>query len=282
MLKGKTIFISGGTRGIGREIALRCAADGANIVIAAKSETAHATLPYTIGETAADCEKAGGQGLAVKCDIREEEQVQAAVAASVERFGGIDILINNASAIHITALEKLPTKAYDLMFDINVRGTFLVTQACLPHLQNSADGQVLNLSPPLNMQGAWFKLHGAYTTAKYAMTMAMLTTAEEFRGKGIRANALWPQTAIDTAATRDLYGIGEHTRLPAIMADAAYAIFTDQSLPTAQCFIDETLLRAKGVTDFDQYAVNVEKPALPDLFIEGAEFLVDELAKVVS
>lgn len=279
-LTGKTILISGGTRGIGREIALKCAADGANIVIAAKSDEPHPTLPYTIHETAEDCRKAGGQGLGVKCDIREGQQVEAAVNAAVERFGGIDILINNASAIQVAPLAKLSMKSYDLMHEINVRGTFLVTKTCVPHLLKSGDGQVLNLSPPLNMNPAWFKLHGPYTTAKYAMTMAMMTAAEEFRDKGLRANALWPQTVVDTSATRDLYGVGEHARIPAVMADAAYAIFTDESKPTGQCYIDETVLRAKGIADFDQYAVNAEKDALPDLFIEGAEFLVDELAKL--
>lgn len=278
-LKGKTIFISGGTRGIGREIALKCAADGANIVIAAKSDTPHPKLPYTIHETAADCEKAGGQGLGIKCDIREEEQVKAAVDAAVERFGGIDILINNASAIQIMPLVVLPMKSYDLMFEINVRGTFLVTKICAPHLLKSGDGQVMNLSPPLNMHPAWFKLHGAYTTAKYAMTMAMMTAAEEFRGKGIRANALWPQTAVDTSAIRNLSGIGEHSRIPAIMAEAAYEIFTDSAKPSGECFIDETVLREKGVTDFDQYAVNSEKTPFPDLFVEGAEFIVDQMIK---
>lgn len=278
-MQGKTLFISGGTRGIGREIALKCAADGANVVIAAKSDTKHPRLPYTIHETAADCVKAGGKGIGIKCDIRDEAQVKAAVSSAVDHFGGIDILINNASAIQLMPLAVLPMKSYDLMYEINVRGTFLVTKVCAPHLLNAADGQVMNLSPPMNMHPSWFKLHGAYTTAKYAMTMAMMTVAEEFRDKGIRANALWPQTAIDTSAIRNLSAIGEHSRTPAIMADAAYHVLTDTARPTGQCFIDEAVLREKGIADFSQYAVHKEKAPFPDLFVEGAEFIVDQMIK---
>jgi citronellol/citronellal dehydrogenase len=270
-LKGKTLFITGASRGIGHAIGLRAAKDGANIVIVAKTTEPHPKLPGTIYTAAEDMEKAGGKALAIPVDIREDAAVYAAVAKAVETFGGIDILVNNASAISLTGTLETPMKRYDLMHHINTRGTFLCSQACIPHLKKAANPHILNLSPPLSMKPQWFGGHVAYTMAKYGMSMCVLGMAEEFKGAGIAVNALWPRTAIATAAVQNLLGGDEmvrHSRTPDIMADAAYAIF---SKPAKQCtgnfFIDEDLLRAEGVTDFTRYAVDPNVDLYPDFFV---------------
>ncbi len=273
-LKDRTLFITGGSRGIGLAIAKRCAADGANIIIAAKTATENPKLPGTIHTAAAEIEAAGGQCLPLQVDIRDEQQVADAVAAAVERFGGIDILVNNASAISLTSTESTPIRRFDLMMGVNTRGTYLVTQTCLPHLKQSAaagrNPHVLTLSPPLNMDPKWFAPHVAYTMAKYGMSMCVLGHAEEFRGDGIAVNALWPRTAIATAALQMIPGIRpEHCRKPEIMADAAYAVLTsDATSTTGNFFIDDEVLRAAGVTDLDAYSVVPGSKALvPDLFL---------------
>ena len=273
-LKGRTLFITGGSRGIGLAIAKRCAADGANIIIAAKTATENPKLPGTIHTAAAEIEAAGGQCLPLQVDIRDEQQVADAVAAAVERFGGIDILVNNASAINLTNTESTPIRRFDLMMGVNTRGTYLVTQTCLPHLKNSAaagrNPHVLTLSPPLNMDPKWFAPHVAYTMAKYGMSMCVLGHAEEFRGDGIAVNALWPRTAIATAALQMIPGIRpEHCRKPEIMADAAYAVLnSDATSTTGNFFIDDEVLRAAGVTDLDAYSVVPgSKMLVPDLFL---------------
>ena len=274
-LHGKTIFISGGSRGIGLAIALRAARDGANITIAAKTAEPNPKLPGTIHTAAAEIIAAGGQALPVECDIRDEAAVVAAVDATTKHFGGIDILINNASAISLTGTLATSMKRFDLMFDIDVRGTFLCSQACLPHLQRSAaagrNPHILTLSPPLNLEPKWFKPHVAYTIAKYGMSMCVLGMAEEFRADGIAVNALWPRTVIATAALAMIPGAREqlaHTRKPDIMADAAHAVLLREARnSTGQFLIDEDVLRAAGVTDFDQYAMQPGLPLLPDLFL---------------
>ena len=274
-LHGKTIFISGGSRGIGLAIALRAARDGANITIAAKTAEPNPKLPGTIHTAAAEIIAAGGQALPVECDIRDEAAVVAAVDATTKHFGGIDILINNASAISLTGTLATSMKRFDLMFDIDVRGTFLCSQACLPHLQRSAaagrNPHILTLSPPLNLEPKWFKPHVAYTIAKYGMSMCVLGMAEEFRADGIAVNALWPRTVIATAALAMIPGAREqlaHTRKPDIMADAAHAVLLREArTSTGQFLIDEDVLRAAGVTDFDQYAMQPGLPLLPDLFL---------------
>lgn len=273
-LKGKTLFISGASRGIGLAIVKRAAQDGANVAIAAKTTEPHPKLPGTIYTAAAEIEAAGGRALPLQVDIREEAQVVEAARKTAEHFGGIDILINNASAINLTNTEATPIKRFDLMFGVNVRGTFVCTQACLPYLKQSAERKrnphVLTLSPPLNMQARWFAPHVAYTMAKYGMSMCVLGHAEEFRPYGIAVNALWPRTVIQTAALQMIPGIeAEHCRTPEIMADAAYAVLTmDAAAATGNFFIDETVLRAAGVTDFDKYSVVPgSKQLLPDLFL---------------
>ena len=274
-LHGKTIFISGGSRGIGLAIALRAARDGANITIAAKTAEPNPKLPGTIHTAAAEIIAAGGQALPVECDIRDEAAVVAAVDATTKHFGGIDILINNASAISLTGTLATSMKRFDLMFDVDVRGTFLCSQACLPHLQRSAaagrNPHILTLSPPLNLEPKWFKPHVAYTIAKYGMSMCVLGMAEEFRADGIAVNALWPRTVIATAALAMIPGAREqlaHTRKPDIMADAAHAVLLREArTSTGQFLIDEDVLRAAGVTDFDQYAMQPGLPLLPDLFL---------------
>lgn len=273
-LNDRTLFITGGSRGIGLAIAKRCAADGANIVIAAKTAVENPKLPGTIHSAAAEIEAAGGQCLPLQVDIRDEQQVAGAVAAAAERFGGIDILVNNASAISLTNTESTPIKRYDLMMGVNTRGTYLVTQACLPRLKDSGavgrNPHVLTLSPPLNMDPKWFAPHVAYTMAKYGMSMCVLGHAEEFRGDGIAVNALWPRTAIDTAALQMIPGIRpEHCRKPEIMADAAYLVLTsDAQITTGNFFIDDEVLANTGVTDLDQYSVVPGSKALvPDLFL---------------
>ncbi len=270
-LKGKTLFITGASRGIGLAIARRAARDGANIVIAAKSNVPNPKLPGTIHSAAEQIEQAGGRALAVKCDIREPEQIQAAVQQAVERFGGIDILVNNASAIYLAGTLETPVKRFDLMHQVNARGTFLCSQACLPHLLKADNPHILTLSPPLNMQPRWFGPHVAYTMAKYGMSMCVLGMAAEFRGKGVAVNALWPRTVIATAALAMLGGMvkPEQCRTPEIVADAAHAILCrDSRSCTGNFFIDEEVLKEEGVSDFDRYAVQSGAELMTDLFLD--------------
>jgi len=273
-LAGKTVFVSGGSRGIGLAIVRRAAADGANVAIAAKTVEPNPKLPGTIHSAAQEIEAAGGKALALACDIRDEEQVVAAARKTAEKFGGIDILINNASAISLTPTEATPMKRFDLMFGVNVRGTFVCTQACLPYLKQSAerkrDPHILTLSPPLNMNPRWFAPHVAYTMAKYGMSMCVLGHAAEFRQYGIAVNALWPRTVIQTAALQMIPGIKpEHCRTPEIMADAAYQILIlDAATTTGNFFIDDEVLKKAGVTDLDKYAVVPgSRELMPDLFL---------------
>ena len=270
-LKNKTLFITGASRGIGLSMALRAARDGANVVVAAKTTEPHPTLPGTIYTAAEEIEAAGGKALALKVDIRDEEAVEAAVKQAVETFGGIDILINNASAIQLTGTLQTSMKRFDLMHGVNARGTYMTSQKCLPHLLKSSNPHILNISPPLNMYEHWFENHVAYTMAKYGMSMCVLGMAGEFRSRGIGVNALWPKTAIATAAISNVVGgdeMMEKCRKPEIMADAAYAILTrDASGCTGNFFIDEDLLRESGVEDFDQYAVKPGEDLLPDFFL---------------
>jgi citronellol/citronellal dehydrogenase len=273
-LKGRTVFISGGSRGIGLAIALRAAADGANIVIAAKTAEPNPKLPGTIHSAAREIEQAGGACLPVQADIRDEGQVLEAVRLGAERFGGIDIVVNNASAIGLTGTESTPIKRFDLMLGVNVRGTFLCTQACLPHLKRSAqqgrNPHVLTLSPPLNLKPQWFGPHVAYSIAKYGMSLCVLGHAEELHPYGIGVNALWPRTVILTAALAMIPGVRpEQCRRPQIVADAAHAVLcADARTTTGNFFVDEDVLRAAGVSDFDAYAVVPgTRDLLPDLFV---------------
>ena len=271
-LKGKTLFITGASRGIGLAIGLRAARDGANVVIAAKTDTPHPKLPGTIHTAAKEIEAAGGQALPVLCDIRFEEQVLSAVDQAVKRFGGIDVLVNNASAISLTGTLETPMKKYDLMNGINARGTFLCSQACLPHLLKAPNPHILNLSPPLSMKAKWFGGHVAYTMAKFGMSMCVLGMAEEFKDQGVAVNALWPKTVIATAAVMNLLG-GEEavaaSRKPEILADAAHLILTQPSKSfTGRFVIDEELLREHGVSDFGKYAVTPGLEPLPDFFVD--------------
>jgi citronellol/citronellal dehydrogenase len=270
-LKGKTIFITGASRGIGKAIGLRAARDGANIVIAAKTTVPHLKLGGTIHTAAAEMEAAGGRALACAVDIRFEDQIQAAVAKAVETFGGIDILVNNASAISLTGTLATPLKRFDLMHQVNLRGTFACSQACLPHLLKAENPHILNISPPLNLAPRWFGPHGAYTMAKYGMSLCVLGMAEEFRGQGLAVNALWPRTVIATAAVMNLLGgeaVIQVSRKPEIMADAAHAILTRSSRScTGNFFLDEEVLRSAGVTDLSQYAMQPGAELMPDLFL---------------
>jgi citronellol/citronellal dehydrogenase len=273
-LAGKTLFISGGSRGIGLAIALRAARDGANVAIAAKTTEPHPKLPGTIYSAADDIEKAGGKALPLQVDIREEEQVVAAARQTADKFGGIDILINNASAINLTPTEATPIKRFDLMFGVNVRGTFLCTQAVLPYLKQSGERKrnphILTLSPPLNMDARWFGPHVAYTMAKYGMSMCVLGHAQEFKPYGIAVNALWPRTVIQTAALQMIPGVKpEHCRSVDIMADAAHAVLTSDAATTSgNFFIDEEVLRRAGVSDLAKYSVVPgSKQLMPDLFL---------------
>ena len=272
-LANRTVFITGGTRGIGLAIALRAARDGANVVIAGKTADPNPRLPGTLFTAAAEIEAAGGSALPVQTDIRDEEAVKAAVAAAVERFGSIDVLVNNASAISLTPTLATPMKRYDLMHQVNTRGTFLVSKECIPHLQRSSNPHILNLAPPLDMKPKWFKGHVAYTMAKMGMSMCTLGMSAEFAEDGIAVNSLWPLTTIDTEAARNLSGgdaMGERSRSPEIMADAAHAILTRSSREcTGNYFIDELLLREEGITDFSGYAAvpgDTEPPFL-DFFV---------------
>jgi len=270
-LQGKTLFITGATRGIGLAIALRAARDGANVAIAAKTDKPHPQLPGTLSTAAAEIESTGGKALAIKTDIRDELQIAEAVQQTVDRFGGIDILINNASAISLTGTLQTPMKRYDLMHQVNARGTFAVSQACLPHLLQAANPHILNLSPPLSLQPKWFKDHCAYTMAKFGMSLCVLGMAEEFRAQGVAVNALWPRTVIYTAAIAMLEGMvkPENCRTSEIVADAAHAILTrDSRTCSGHFFIDEEVLREAGVSDFEQYAVDPNGHLLPDLFLD--------------
>jgi citronellol/citronellal dehydrogenase len=271
-LQGKTLLITGASRGIGKAIALRAARDGANIAVLAKTTTAHPKLPGTIHDAATEVERAGGHALACRTDIRDDEQVQAAVTACVEAFGGIDIVVNNASAISLTGLLETPMKIYDRMFDINARGSFLVTQCAMPHLLKATNPHVLNLSPPLTMHPRWFSGHAAYTLAKYAMSAWVLGMTEEFRAQGVAFNALWPRTAIDTAAVRNLLGgenLANSSRRPEIVADAAAYILTrDSRACTGNFYTDEQVLAEEGQTDWERYAVKPGTPLFTDFFLD--------------
>ena len=274
-LKGKTLFITGASRGIGLAIAKRAARDGANIVIAAKTAEANPKLPGTIYSAAAEIVEAGGKALPVQTDIREEASVLAAVEQAVRQFGGIDILVNNASAISLTPTPETPMKRFDLMFGVNVRGTYLCTQACLPHLIKAAQGgrnpHVLNMSPPLSMREHWFKNHVAYTMAKYGMSECTLGHAGEFKPHGIAVNSLWPRTAIATAALQMIPGVDiSKCRTPEILADAAYLILTSKAATTTgNFFIDDELLAQHGITDLDAYSVTPgTKAFVPDFFVD--------------
>ncbi len=270
-LRGKTLFISGASRGIGLAIALRAARDGANIAVAAKTDAPHPTLPGTIHTAAAQIQAAGGQALALVCDIRSEEQVDAAVAATVARFGGIDITVNNASAINLSPILSTPIKRFDLMHSVNARGSFLVAQTTLPYLLQAANPHILSISPPLAMQERWFAPHVAYSMAKFAMSMVVLGVAGEFRGR-VGVNALWPRTAIDTAAMSMLKAhlpVGA-LRSPQIMADAAYLVLTsDARTTTGHFYVDDELLAAHGITDLSGYAPpgTADIDITPDFFV---------------
>ena len=270
-LRGKTLFITGASRGIGLAIGVRAARDGANVVIAAKTAEPNPKLPGTVFTAAEEIDKAGGKGLGIVCDIRFEEQVAAAVKKAVEKFGGIDILVNNASAIHLTGTEQTPMKRYDLMHQINTRGTFVCSQACIPFLRKASNPHILNISPPLNMEERWFAPHVAYTMAKFGMSMCVLGMAGELRADGIAVNALWPRTAIATAAVQNLLGGAEAirgSRKPSIMGDAAHAILTKPAREfTGKFCIDDDVLKAEGKTDLGEYAMDPNAQLLPDYFI---------------
>jgi citronellol/citronellal dehydrogenase len=274
-LAGKRIFITGGSRGIGLAIALKAARDGASVAIAAKTAEVNPKLPGTIYSAAAEIEAAGGVALPIQCDLRDEEQITASIAKAAAEFGGIDILINNASAINLTKTEATPAKRFDLMFDVNVRGTFLTSQAAIPHLRESAKAgrnpHILTLSPPLSMKAKWFKHHVAYTMAKYGMSMCVLGMSEEFRKEGIAVNALWPRTAIDTAALQMIPGVDTAAcRTPEILADAAYIILNRESKScTGNFFVDDELLASEGITDLEKYSVVPgTKDFLLDFFLD--------------
>jgi citronellol/citronellal dehydrogenase len=274
-LKAKTLFITGGSRGIGLAIAVRAARDGANVAIAAKTTDPNPKLPGTIYTAAAEIEEAGGKALPIACDIRDEAAVHSAVAATTSAFGGIDILVNNASAISLTGTLATPMKRFDLMFGVDVRGTFMCSQACVPHLEASAaagrNPHILTLSPPLNLDPKWFRDHVAYTIAKYGMSMCVLGMAEEFRGAGIAVNALWPRSVIATSAIAMIPGAADaknRMRKPEILADAAHAILIRNArTTTGNFFIDDEVLAEAGVTDFSRYAVEPGNPLLPDIFL---------------
>ena len=274
-LAGKRIFITGGSRGIGLAIALKAARDGASVAIAAKTTEVNPKLPGTIYSAAAEIEAAGGVALPIQCDLRDEDQITASIAKAAAEFGGIDILINNASAINLTKTEATPAKRFDLMFDVNVRGTFLTSQAAIPHLRESAKAgrnpHILTLSPPLSMKAKWFQHHVAYTMAKYGMSMCVLGISEEFRKEGIAVNALWPRTAIDTAALQMIPGVDTAAcRTPEILADAAYIILNRESKGcTGNFFVDDELLASEGITDLEKYSVVPgTKDFLLDFFLD--------------
>lgn len=270
-LKDKVVFITGASRGIGREIALRCAKEGAKVVIGAKTSEPHPKLEGTIFTVAKEIEAAGGQALPLHLDVREENMVYEGVAKAVDTFGGIDILVNNASALFLSPTLETPMKRFDLIFSVNVRGTFLCSQACIPHLKKSSNPHILNLSPPLNMDPKWFKDHLAYTMSKYGMSMCTLGMSEELKSFNIAVNSLWPKTTIATAAVEFNFPkeILQASRKANIMADAAYDILTsDSKKMTGNFFIDEDFLRTQGVTNFDQYAIRPGTKLFTDLFLE--------------
>ncbi len=274
-LAGKTVFITGASRGIGLAIGLRAAADGANVVVTGKTTEPHPKLPGTIHTAAAAIEQAGGKALAVAMDVREEADVRAAVTAAVDRFGGIDVLVNNASAIYLTGTLATPIRRFDLMHQVNVRGTYLATQLCLPHLVGAANPHVLNIAPPLNLSPRWFAPHVAYTMAKYGMSLCVLGMAEEFRAQGVAVNALWPRTAIDTAAITLIAGEEtrrRRTRKASIMADAAHAILARSSREcTGRFLIDDEVLAEAGVTDLSRYLPEgaAEADLMGDFFLDA-------------
>ena len=270
-LAGKTLFITGASRGIGKAIALRAAADGANVVVAAKSAEPHPKLEGTIFTAAEEIEAAGGKALPLQVDIRDEAQVVEAASKAAEHFGGIDILINNASAISLTGTLETPMRRVDLMFSVNVRGTYATSQACLPYLLEADNPHILNISPPLNLNPDWFRNHTAYTIAKYGMSMCVLGMAAEFADRGVAVNALWPRTAIATAAIKMLGGLinADHCRKPEIMADAAHQILLSEGVSlTGRFLIDDEVLAEAGVSDFDRYAVSPGSPLAPDFFLD--------------
>jgi citronellol/citronellal dehydrogenase len=273
-LKGKTVFITGASRGIGRSIAIRCAKDGANVVLASKTSDPHPKLAGTIHTVAAEVEAAGGKALPIQLDVRFEEDVQKAVAQTVDKFGSLDVLVNNAGAIQLTDIENTPLKKFDLMMGINARAVFLCTQACLPHLKASAKAgrapHILSMAPPISLDPRWIKGHAAYTLTKYGMTIVTLGTAEELREYGVAMNALWPKTVISTAAVDMLMGDEgmKKSRQPDIMSDAAYAIVTTLGLGcTGRAVLDEEILRERGVTDFAKYNTTPGEEPLPDLYV---------------
>ncbi len=269
-LHDKVVFITGSSRGIGREIALRCARDGAKVVITGKTAEPHPKLPGTIHSVADEVEAAGGEALALQLDVRDENAIVAGVEQAVAHFGGIDVLVNNASAINLTPTLQTPAKRLDLMWDVNMRATFLASQACIPHLKQAVNPHILTLSPPLNLDAKWFAPHLAYTLSKYGMSMVMLGLAHEFAGDGIGCNCLWPRTTIATAAIEFNFPpeLMKASRKPAIMADAAHAILTrDSRTCSGNFFIDEEVLRAEGVSDFDRYAMQAGTKLYGDLFL---------------
>lgn len=270
-LRGKTVFITGASRGIGREIALRCGRDGANVVITGKTAEAHAKLPGTIHSVAAEVERAGGRALAIQLDVRDESALEAAVEQAAQHFGGIDVLVNNASAIGLSNTLDTTAKRLDLMWQVNMRGTFLASRACIPHLLKSANPHILTMSPPLNLDAKWFAPHVAYSISKYGMSLCALGMAREFANDGIAVNCLWPRTIIATAAIEFNFpeSLLRASRHPSIVADAAYHILTRNSRDcTGNFFVDEDVLRAAGVEDFGQYAVSAGEPLFDDFFLD--------------
>ncbi len=270
-LRGKTIFITGASRGIGREIALRCARDGASLVITGKSAEPHAKLPGTIYSVAAEVEQAGGKALAIQLDVRDEEAIKSAVARAAQHFGGIDVLVNNASAISLTDTLNTPARRLDLMWQVNMRATFLASQACIPYLKKSANPHILTLSPPLNLDAKWFAPHLAYSISKYGMSLCALGMAREFANDGIAVNCLWPRTTIVTAAVEFNFpeAILRASRKPAIVADAAYHILMrDSRTCSGNFFVDEQVLREVGVEDFEQYAATPGVALFNDIFLD--------------
>ena len=269
--KNKTVIMSGGSRGVGLEIAKVLGKDGANIAILAKTTEPHPTLPGTIFTAAEEIEQVGGNALPIVCDIRFEEQVEAAVEETASKFGGIDICINNASAIHLTDTVNTPMKRYDLMHNINVRGTFMLSQKCIPHLKNGDNPHILTLSPPLDIDRKWFGITLAYTTAKYGMSLVAHGLAEELGKHNVASNCLWPRTSLDTAAVRNVIGaeLVKGSRKPSIYADAAYAVLKrDSSTCTGNFFLDQDVLEEEGVSDFDQYAIDPDATLVSDFFVD--------------
>ncbi|MCB8820280.1 SDR family oxidoreductase [Microvirga rosea] len=270
-LKNKTLFITGASRGIGLAIGLRAAQDGANVVIAAKTAEPHPKLPGTIYSAAEEIEKAGGKALPLLVDVRDEEGLKNAIATSVETFGGLDIVVNNASAINLSRTPQIDMKRFDLMHQVNTRGTFMVSKYAIPHLEKAENPHILMLSPPLDMKEKWFAPHLAYSLAKYGMSLCVLGLSGELRDKGIAVNALWPRTTIATSAVRNLLGgdeIVQASRTPEILADAAHAIFRKPAKSFSGHFlIDDTFLRSEGLTDFEKYRVDPTRPLMPDFFV---------------